>query len=251
MNTPGKYPEDVNMTPLATRVTPFATRIGDTMPLWWLWWWPDSHKSQVPAPEKLVLKDGTKAWIRPILKSDRQMHAEGYEHLSPESKYKRFLSPVPHLSEQLLDRLVDQVDGVDHVAYYLFLDDQESHLPVSIGRIVRDPEHHEVADIAVTVQDAYQGRGIATAMLQALLAHRPKGVKRLLTVVSTDNHASLAMLKRLGPNQVTLLSSGVLEVRVNLEGDDTECLTDLPSQDPPAEWRRDLRTRDLICPWLH
>lgn len=220
------------------------------MPLWWLWWWPETKKTEVPAPEQLVLKDGTKAWIRPILKSDRQIHVEGYENLSPESKYKRFLSPVPHLTEQLLERLVDDVDGVDHVAYYLFLEGQESHLPVAIGRIVRDPEHAEVADVAVTVQDAFQGRGVATALLRALVAHRPKGVKRLLTVVASDNYASVAMLKRLGPSQVSLLSSGVLEVRVNLEGEDTECLTALPTLDPPAQWRRDLRTRDLICPWL-
>lgn len=220
------------------------------MPLWWLWWWPESRKEEVPAPEQLVLRDGTKAWIRPILKSDRQIHAEGYENLSAESKYSRFLSPVPHLTEKLLDRLVDEVDGVDHVAYYLFLDEQEGPLPVAIGRIVRDPESPAVADVAITVQDAYQGRGIATALLQALIAHRPQGVTGLLTVVAADNHASLAMLRRLGPNQVNLLSGGVVEVRVDLDAQPSPALAELPSVDPPAPWRRNLRTRDLVCPWL-
>jgi hypothetical protein len=51
--------------------------------------------------------------------------AQGYDRLSTESQFHRFLTGTPHLSEALLDRLVDGVDGVDHVALVLFLlDDQ-------------------------------------------------------------------------------------------------------------------------------
>lgn len=142
------------------------------------------------------------------------MHREGYERLSADSKFQRFVSPIPQLSESLLDQLVDSVDGVDHVAYYLFVEDWHD-LPVGIGRIVRYPDEPDLADIAVTVQDEWQGRGIATALVAFLVEHRPVGVTRLETVVADDNPASLALLRRIGPAEVTH-SQGVHEVRILL-----------------------------------
>lgn len=220
---------------------------------WVALWWPgleeDKETPELPGPEEIRLADGTPAWIRPLTKSDRELHAAGYEKLSAQSKYDRFLSPVPTLSPQLLDRLVDGVDGVDHIAYYVFVDGQESPFPVAVGRIVRDPDHSDTADVAVTVQDEWQGRGIATALLRVLVARRPEGVTRILTLVNEENEASLAMLKRLGPHTLSL-RGGVYEVRVNLVGEDVEGLAELPEQDPPADWRLQLRARDFVCPWL-
>ncbi|MDO5499604.1 MAG: GNAT family N-acetyltransferase [Propionibacteriaceae bacterium] len=219
---------------------------------WLAWWWPpldeDQHGADLPGPEEITLRDGTAAWIRPLTPADRELHAAGYKTLSSESKFHRFLTPMPNLSPQLLDQLVDGVDGVDHIAYYVFVDGQESALPVAVGRIVRDPDHPDTADIAVTVQDACQGRGIATALLRILVARRPEGVVRLLTLVDEDNEASLAMLKNLGPHTMTL-RGGVYEVRVNLVGEDVDQLAELPEQDPPADWRVKLRARDFVCPW--
>ena len=110
---------------------------------WLLWWWPTSAHDDVPAPEEFSLRDGTRVWIRPILPSDRELHAVNYERLSADSKFHRFLTPMTHLSEEMLTRLVDDVDGVDHVAYYVFGDSDDpevSMLPIAIGRIKRDPE---------------------------------------------------------------------------------------------------------------
>lgn len=165
--------------------------------------------------DQVTLRDGTKAWLRPILPSDRQMHREGFARLSDDSKFQRFVSPIPRLSETMLDQLVDSVDGVDHIAYYLFVEEWPE-LPVGIGRIVRYPDDPEVADIAVTVQDDWQGRGIATALVAFLVERRPKGVVRLETVVADENPASLALLKRIGPAQITSMQ-GVNEVRIELD----------------------------------
>ncbi len=188
---------------------------------WLLWWWPSGVRDSLPAPEELLLRDGTRVWIRPILPSDRELHAANYARLSPDSKYHRFLSPMATLSEEMLDRLVDDVDGVNHVAYYVFADDEdpvESAFPLAIGRIKRDPELPGAADVAVTVQDAWHGRGVASALLPVLVARRPEDVHRIVTVVAADNPASLAMLVRLGPSEVIPIGDGVLEVRVDIRG---------------------------------
>lgn len=254
---------------------------------WLLWWWPSSAHDDVPAPEELWLRDGTRVWIRPILPSDRELHAANYERLSADSKYHRFLTPMTHLSEEMLTRLVDDVDGVDHVAYYVFGDGDDprvSGLPIAIGRIKRDPEQPDTADVAVTVMDPWHGRGVATALLPVLVARRPEGVDRIITAVATDNPASIAMLVRLGPSEIIEVGNGAVEVRIDLTGSPrvagplprVTASTSPTSTDPAAggaeaaatasaaaaaalaflgrtatvPWRVALRTRDAALPWL-
>jgi RimJ/RimL family protein N-acetyltransferase len=169
------------------------------------------------------LSDGTFAFIWPLLPSDREAIREGYEHLSAESREHRFLADVPHLTETLLEHLVDEVDGVDHVALALVaVDEQHVGSGVGVARIIRYPSDPSAADLAVTVEDAWQGRGVATALLTELLRRRPAGVTRIVTTVAADNAASLAMLRRLGPTSVTSGGGNRLDVVVDLppEGPD-------------------------------
>lgn len=153
---------------------------------------------------ELTLPDGTRALTWSLLPEDAPMIAEGYELLDEESKYHRFLSVVPHLDQEMLTHLVDEVDGVDHVALVLFVFDQEgTGEPAGIARMVRYPDDPEAADVAVTVLPAYRGRGVATTLLAELLRERPRGVRRLVTEVAIDNEPSLRMLQRLGPTTTT------------------------------------------------
>ena len=96
------------------------------------------------------------------------------------------------------------------------LDENHEGVPVGVARMVRYPDQPDAADVAVTVLDQWQGRGVATALLEELMRRRPEGVTRLVTVVAEDNPASVAMLRRLGKSTVTVAGSGVLEVEVEL-----------------------------------
>jgi ribosomal protein S18 acetylase RimI-like enzyme len=163
------------------------------------------------------LRDGTHAVVWSLLPGDRDALREAYEHLSPESKLHRFLTPVPHLSETMLDHLVDEVDGVDHVARVLFLlEDSKLGVPAGVARMIRYPDDPTVADVAVTVADEFQGRGVATALLAELMHKRLPGVECILTEVAADNSASLAMLRRLGPTTVERAGINRLQVSVML-----------------------------------
>jgi GNAT superfamily N-acetyltransferase len=144
------------------------------------------------------LRDGTPGMTCALTPGDRQQLSKAYDRLSPESKFHRFLTGVPHLSEAMLDRLVDGV-----VALVLFLlDDQGVGTPAGVGRLIRYPDDPSAADVAVTVAEEFRGRGVATTLLQELLAQRPVGVETLRTVVSADNPAALAMLRPLGDLEV-------------------------------------------------
>jgi len=185
------------------------------------------------------LRDGRRALTWSVLPEDREAIRQGYERLSERSRYLRFLSAVPHLTEQLLDHLVDEVDGVDHVALVLFvIDDDNEGVPAGIARVIRYPGRPDVADVAVTVADEWQGQGVATALLAQLMRERPVGVTRLETTVAADNDASLAMLRRLGDLTVTEAGGGRLDVRVDLP--------DLPAEpEEPEGTERSERTEPV------
>lgn len=173
------------------------------------------------------LRDGSLAVTWALLPSDREGLRSEYEHLSPVSQRHRFLAPVPHLTEAMLDRLVDEVDGVDHVALVLFvLDDEHVGSPAGVARMIRYPDAPDAADVAVTVADRFQGRGVASALLDELLRQRPRGVTRIETEVAADNPASLAMLRRLGPTTVERDGGNLLAVTVELPPE---------PESPPAE----------------
>lgn len=169
---------------------------------------------------EVVLRDGTPAVIVPARREDRELLRSSYEHLSPESQFHRFLTAIPHLTDAMLDKLVDGVDWVDHVA--LVLEVHPEHGPaekVAVARIIRYRDHPHDADVAVTVLDEWHGRGIATVLLDELMKMRPLGVTRLVTEVADDNPAGVAMLARLGPTTATETERGSFDVVVDLSTD--------------------------------
>ena len=177
------------------------------------------------------LRDGTEAVVVPLLPANREALQHEYEHLSAETRFGRFLAAVPELTETMLDHLVDEVDGTDHVALVLLVTTEDgTELPLGLARIIRYPHDPTAADVAVTVVDEWHGRGVATALLEVLMRHRPPGVERIVTIVNADNRASLAMLRRLGDVEVSQPESGVQRVVVRLPPDAACAASPAPRQ---------------------
>jgi RimJ/RimL family protein N-acetyltransferase len=163
------------------------------------------------------LDDGTLALIWELRPGDREAVREGFARLSEETRFHRFLAAVPHLTDTMLDHLVDEVDGVDHVALALVVVDEDGHgVPAGVARMIRYADQRNAADVAVTVIDEFQRRGVATALLTELMRRRPAGVTQLVTTVTADNAASLAMLRRLGPTVAEPAGPNRLDVVVDL-----------------------------------
>lgn len=207
----------------------------------------------------LALKDGTPGWVWPLLPTHRESLVKAFAELSPESRRLRFLTPVERLSDSMLHQLVDEVDGVDHIALVLFVETETEAVPIAIGRIVRYPDIHDAADIAVTVRDDWHGRGVATALLALLVKRRPAGVTRIITEVAVDNPASLAMLRHLGRMRLHDTGMGIFDIEIDLDTVGSveaapgmaEAATGTrlhPVLDRPG--REVLRNRDRVCAWL-
>jgi RimJ/RimL family protein N-acetyltransferase len=168
-------------------------------------------------PGEFALRDGTPALIWPLLPTDGRALREGFRHLSPRSRRRRFLTAIGELDGALLRHLVDGVDGVHHIALVLtVLPPDGPEGPVGVARLVQDPADPSTADIAVTVADDWQGRGVGSALVAAILRRRPTAVRRIRTAVDAENRASLALLAGAGRLSSGQPHLGIIDVAVDL-----------------------------------
>jgi GNAT superfamily N-acetyltransferase len=146
-----------------------------------------------PTLEVATARDGTAVQLRPLRRDERELVAAFFAGLSAESRRRRFLSPMPRLPEAMLGRLVD-VDGHRHLAMVAVVDGQCA----AIARYVTLADEPGVAEVAVTVTDRYQGRGIGRLLVDAL---RPAAVRAGLTtlvyLVEPTNRPALRLLRSL------------------------------------------------------
>jgi RimJ/RimL family protein N-acetyltransferase len=138
------------------------------------------HPSR-PQPDTITLRE--------LVPEDRALLAAAFERLSPRSRYLRFLSPLPVLPERTLDRLL-AVDGCEHVALAAL---HRGEL-VGVARYVRDRRDRGLADVALTVVDAHQGRGLGRRLLVALVE---LAADRGLRALTFDMHPSNQVAQRL------------------------------------------------------
>ncbi|HEU4658466.1 MAG TPA: GNAT family N-acetyltransferase [Capillimicrobium sp.] len=156
------------------------------------------------------LRDGTEVEVRPIGPGDRDALADAFEHLSPESRYRRFFAPMPHLRERDLDYLT-RVDHHDHEA--LVAADPRTGAGIGVARYVRTGP--DVAEPAIAVADDWQGRGVGSLLLAALADRaRDEGIRRFDAAILACNDAAIRALEHVG--DATVESDGT-EVRVCVE----------------------------------
>ena len=148
--------------------------------------------------EELRVRDGARIWVRPIRPEDAQRMVQGLSWLSDRSIYFRFHTHLRHLSASQLAYLTD-VDHHDHEAVIAIDPDTEGQPGVAVARYIRTVEDRTIAEAAVTVIDAYHGRGIGTAMIRHLegLAHE-RGIRTFRNYVLAENTAMLEVFANLG-----------------------------------------------------
>jgi len=119
---------------------------------------------------------------------------EGFSRPSTRARYLRFLAPAERLSARQLAYL-SEVDHYHHVAWGV-LDGENA---AAVGRWVRLDDEPSAADVAVTVLDDYQRRGIGRMLLQVLaVSARARGIGVFHFDVLAENDAMLALLRSLG-----------------------------------------------------
>jgi GNAT superfamily N-acetyltransferase len=136
--------------------------------------------------------------IRPIRPDDKGMLSDGLRRLSLQSVQRRFLTPKRSFSRAEL-RYLTEVDGRDHVA--LVAENpcaDPSRRLIAVARFVRTGAEPDTAEIAVTVGDAWQGRGLGS-VLGTHLAHlaRNRGIWTFTATMASENTPAHKLMAKL------------------------------------------------------
>jgi GNAT superfamily N-acetyltransferase len=152
--------------------------------------------------------------IRPISPDDKHALARGFERLSEQSRYRRFLSPRGPLTAAEL-RYFTEVDHRDHEA--LVAVDPVSGEGVGVARFVRSQEDRRAADLAIAVADDWQGHGVGSRLAGALAQRaREERITCFTALALADNDAMLNLLRELGNVRAQPTRLGTVELEVDL-----------------------------------
>jgi RimJ/RimL family protein N-acetyltransferase len=165
------------------------------------------------ARERVTLRDGSVVFIRPIRASDKAALLRGFERLSPESRYKRFLTPMTTLDSKLLRYLTE----VDHHNHEALVAEAAGGEPVGVARYISLRDEPGAAEVAVAVVDHWQGKGIGTELLHRLEERAlAEGVERFVAICLADNRNMLGLLEEIGPKQIRHRENGVVDMEIAL-----------------------------------
>jgi acetate---CoA ligase (ADP-forming) len=156
----------------------------------------------------ILLRDGSSLHLRPIKPDDVSALLEFHTRLSPRSVYFRYFSPLPELGEERAKALAI----VDYDNTFALVGELGGRL-VGVARYYRDEKAHNRAEVAFLIEDALQGRGIATRMLERLAEiAREKGVTIFDAYVLGDNRKMMDVFMHTGFAVERRLDGGVFQV---------------------------------------
>lgn len=183
----------------------------------------DRHEYPAHWEADVVLRDGGTARIRPITVDDAERLVSFYEQVSDESKYYRFFAPYPRLSAKDVHRFTHH-DFVDRVGLAATVGG-EFIATVRYDRIGADgmaaSAPADEAEVAFLVQDAHQGRGVASALLEHIAAvARERDIRRFAAEVLPANSKMIKVFTDAGYQQKRSFEDGVVRLEFGLEPTD-------------------------------
>ena len=170
-------------------------------------------------PETVRLRDGTPVIVRPIRPDDAPLLQALHARLSAESVFLRFLEQRKALTDQDAQRLAT----VDYRATMALVATREENGAEEIIGVARyaavDPGRPERAEAAIVVEDAFQGRGLGTILVDRLVRYaRNHGVQAFVASVHYSNSEIMHFIQRSGLPAEKHLESGVWEITIHLAG---------------------------------
>jgi acetate---CoA ligase (ADP-forming) len=160
-------------------------------------------------PVDVILRDGSTLRLRPPAKTDADALLRFFGNLSEDSLYLRFHGR-PSIDTRLVEPVLEP-DWTDRGAFLGAVEENGEEQIVAIANYVRlrDPT---AAEVAFTVADAYQGRGVGTRLLEQLAARAAAhGIERFVAEVMSTNTPMMRVFEDAG-----------FEVTRNLQGAETE-----------------------------
>ena len=168
-----------------------------------------------------TLKNGTAVRIRGVRADDKKKISEAFRNLETESIYKRFFQYKKALTDKEL-KAATEVDFENEVALMVTIGEKETETIIGAGRYVAFDAAgaQRSAEVAFTVEEDYQGLGIASLTLRHLAGiAKEKGVAQFDAEVLQENRGMLAVFKRSGFPIKQETAEGVVHVTLSLRGE--------------------------------
>jgi acyl-CoA synthetase (NDP forming)/GNAT superfamily N-acetyltransferase len=159
----------------------------------------------------IVLSDGGVAHLRPVSPQDTEALRAMHSRMSERTKYLRYFSMVPQVTPQLLSVFTD-VDYVGKVGLVVELG----------GGIIAAATYHvddagTAAEVAFVVEDAHQGRGLGSILLEHLAAAaQERGIAKFTAEVLAENQGMVRVFLDAGYAVRREYDSGVVEVEFDI-----------------------------------
>ena len=135
--------------------------------------------------------------IRPIRADDKRMLTDGLRRLSDESVHRRFLTPKRNFSRTEL-RYLTEVDGRDHVALVAEYPAEPARHLIAVARFVRLSDDPDAAEVAITVADDWQRRGLGSLITERLAAEaRSLSIRRFTATMAADKVPAHRLMAKL------------------------------------------------------
>ncbi|MFJ6153129.1 MULTISPECIES: bifunctional acetate--CoA ligase family protein/GNAT family N-acetyltransferase [Micromonospora] len=162
----------------------------------------------VDQPVDVLLSDGSAVQLRPISPDDAPGIVAMHSRFSERTRYLRYFSPYPRIPERDLIRFVT-VDHRDREAFVVLAGEQI----VAVGRYERLGPQSPEAEVAFVVEDAYQGRGIGSVLMEHLAdAARRNGIMSFVAEVLPTNGTMLRVFSDFGYQVQREYADGVVHL---------------------------------------
>ena len=179
----------------------------------------------------VVLSDGGTVHLRPVVPDDADNLVALHSRLSERSRYFRYFGAYPRIPARDLVRF-STVDHHDRVAFVALLGDDI----VAVGRYERI-DGGPTAEVAFVVDDAHQGRGLGSILLEHLAAAASEvGVPRFVAEVLAENSPMVRVFRDAGYQVSRAIEEGVLHLEFDIDPTE-ESLAVARSREQAAEGR--------------
>jgi RimJ/RimL family protein N-acetyltransferase len=175
---------------------------------------PDFH-------ETITLRDGRSAIIRVMRPDDKPRLQSAFAKLDPQSIYTRFFSYRKSIPERAFERIAE-IDFVHLAGLVVTLGSGADEIIIGgasyVGR--SDTDGAKVAEVAFTIEEDFQGQGLASKLLATLVGiARQHGIGRFEAEVLVGNASMLRVFERSGLPLTKARDGGVIHVVMDLRQD--------------------------------